>query len=67
SQTYPNSGGFDGKGTLQLGPTSAGKLMSHRKTVLTATDHKVTTTKDTDYSTVTDDITRTIEVTITKL
>jgi hypothetical protein len=67
SQYSPNSGGFDGLGTLQLGPTSAGKLMSHRHTVLQATDHKVTTTRDGDYSTITDDVTRTIEVTITKL
>jgi hypothetical protein len=62
-----NSGGFDRKGNLLLGPTSARKMHSHKQTVLTGTDHVVTHTPRPGGGVMVEEVTRRITVTITKL
>ncbi|MGH2905759.1 MAG: hypothetical protein ACRDKI_03205 [Solirubrobacterales bacterium] len=59
--------GFDKLGNLLFGPTSARKLARSRKTVLTQSDHKVTTVVRNNGITTTDDVTRKMTITITKL
>lgn len=61
------SGGFDGKGNLLLGPTSVKKMKRQRRTVLTKTENVVTHTPTPEGGVVTDDVTRRVTVTITKL
>lgn len=52
---------------LTLGPTSLRSLKSHRARELTSTTHETTRTELSDESSVTDEITRTITVKISKL
>jgi hypothetical protein len=59
-------GGFDGEGNLKLGPVTERKLKRRARTVLTATDQKTFTGTGGD-ETITDNVTRKITVTITKL